>query len=225
MCPTQVGRLFEGKQGKCEYPHEESAPRGDSSPKRHFLGIQVLGDDIMTLRTPGPRMAAVGCAAILVLSLVGCADSSGVKGGPATASDPSRPLLSGASDLTALVGTVQRAQDEDPLSRSARVAAGARPTVVESGGARQTMVIHDEDEARWQAGSYRLVVRCAGAGRLVAFIGIGGNARIKELAPCTPTVSVDYVNIAVPRTAAKGEVVITPVGDTRAAVVYQILPM
>lgn len=104
------------------------------------------------------------------------------------------------------------------------VDAGARPTVTPAGNGRwQTMVIRDEDESPWAAGTYRLEVACLGVGSLVAFIGVGGAAQIRQLAPCGSDVGIDHVTVAVPRAASKGTVVITPVGETRAAVAYQVL--
>jgi hypothetical protein len=85
------------------------------------------------------------------------------------------------------------------------------------------MVIRDEDSSTWERGSYRLEVACAGEGTLVAFIGVGANAQIKELLPCRVGVSTDHVDVDVPRVATQGTIVI--VGDTRAAVAYRVLKL
>jgi hypothetical protein len=116
-------------------------------------------------------------------------------------------------------------QKSRTASADVRIAAGARPTVIADGSSLRTMVIRDEDHSTWQAGRYRLEVSCAGAGILVAYLGVDCSSQIKQLMPCRAGISTDHVDLDVPRVGHEGVIVITPVGDTKAAVAYRVIKL
>jgi hypothetical protein len=171
-----------------------------------------------------PRRSRAWLSVILLAtSVAGCSEPRPADTAHQAPSRAASVNTSGLSNMPALLQAVDQHQSRIRAEGTVRINAGARPTVVSSGNSVRTMVIRDEDGARWARGSYRLDVSCAGTGSLVAFLGVGANAQIKELAPCSPDVTTDFVQVDVPSSVSGGGVVITPVGDTRAAVAYQVV--
>ena len=122
-----------------------------------------------------------------------------------------------AARMDVLMASVNRVQDE-----SAVVTVPARPTVVQRTTGVQTMIIRDEDAGTWPAGTYRLVVRCAGEGVLVAHFSLGDRSVIRQLNDCAGTTSTDALELVLDRAAPKSVVVLVPAGKSMAAVGYQI---
>lgn len=103
-----------------------------------------------------------------------------------------------------------------------RATAGARPTLGQQGSQLQTMVIHDEDRGAWPKGRYRFVVRCVGQASLVAHFSLDATSAIKELPPCSPSGTVDQLEVTIGADAHLSKVVIVPAGQSMAAVGYAI---
>jgi hypothetical protein len=119
--------------------------------------------------------------------------------------------------MDALMASVNRVQDSDAV-----VSVAARPTVVQRGTGVQTMIIRDEDAGEWAPGTYRLVVRCAGEGVLVAHFSLGEQSVIRQLNACAPTTSTDSLELKLGQAAQKSVVVVVPAGESMGAVGYQI---
>jgi hypothetical protein len=112
---------------------------------------------------------------------------------------------------------VNSAPDSDAV-----VSVPARPTVIQRATGLQTMIIRDEDEGAWAPGTYRLVVRCAGEGVLVAHFSLGDRSVIRQLNPCAATTTTDALELTLDRAAPKSVVVLVPAGESMGAVGYQI---
>ena len=119
--------------------------------------------------------------------------------------------------MDALRALVDSAQDSDAV-----VSVPARPTVVQRATGVQTMIIRDEDEGSWAPGTYRLVVRCAGEGVLLAHFSLGERSVIRQLNPCAATTTTDSLELALDQAAPKSVVVLAAAGESMAAVGYQI---
>lgn len=164
------------------------------------------------------RTGALGLVVTGVLA--GCTEGDGdvTRASPAPTSSSQ---ASGSTDFVArmdgLMAAVNKVQDP-----SAVVSVPARPTVVQRQQGVQTMIIRDEDAGAWGPGKYRLVVRCAGEGLLVAHLSLGGRSNIRELDACTAATMTDTVEVQVDRATHNSVVVIVPAGESMAAVAYQI---
>jgi hypothetical protein len=119
--------------------------------------------------------------------------------------------------MDALMVSVNRMQDADAV-----VSVPARPTVVQRTTGLQTMIIRDEDAGAWAPGTYRLVVRCAGEGVLVAHFSLGMRSVIRQLNDCAATTSTDSLELTLDQAAQKSVVVVVPAGESMGAVGYQI---
>jgi hypothetical protein len=119
--------------------------------------------------------------------------------------------------MDALMASVNRMQDSDAV-----VSVPARPTVVQRTTGLQTMIIRDEDAGAWAPGTYRLVVRCAGEGVLVAHFSLGKRSVIRQLNDCEATTSTDSLELTLDQAAQKSVVVVVPAGESMGAVGYQI---
>lgn len=104
----------------------------------------------------------------------------------------------------------------------AMVSAPARPTVRPAAAGTRTMVIRDEDAARWQSGRYRFTFHCAGEGSVVAHVSFGAASVIRELAPCRPEGATDTLVLRAPTPVDTSTVMIIPVGPTEAAIGYDV---
>jgi hypothetical protein len=119
--------------------------------------------------------------------------------------------------MDALMASVNSVQDPDAV-----VSVPARPTVVQRATGVQTMIIRDEDAGTWAPGKYRLVVRCAGEGVLVAHFSLGERSAIRQLKTCARTTSTDSLELALDDAAHRSVVVIVPAGESMGAVGYAI---
>ncbi len=158
-------------------------------------------------------MLAVG----LGLALTSACTSEG--GGKATGSlSPTQTTEADfAARLDPLLAAVNKLQDATAI-----VSVPARPTVVQRVGGVQTMVIQDEDRGAWSPGTYRLVVRCAGEGSIVAHFSIDGNSIVRQLTPCAAAPSTDVLELKLTQPGKRSVVVLIPAGESMAAVGYQI---
>lgn len=152
----------------------------------------------------------------LVMTLV----ASGCTGADAGTSGSS-PTTSSSADfmarMDALIASVNGVQDSNAV-----VSVPARPTVVQRASGTQTMIIRDEDAGAWAPGTYRLVVRCAGEGVLVAHFSLGERSVIRQLNACSATTSTDSLELKLDQAAQKSVVVVVPAGESMGAVGYQI---
>ena len=164
------------------------------------------------------RVATWPLAVGLVMTLVASACTGA--GGGTSASSPTT-TTSGSADFVArmdgLMASVNEVQDSNAV-----VTVPARPTVVQRGTGVQTMIIRDEDAGAWPPGTYRLVVRCAGEGVLVAHFSLGDRSMIRQLNACAATTSTDFLELKLPHAAQKSVVVVGPAGESMGAVGYQI---
>ncbi|NYG07449.1 hypothetical protein BJ986_001936 [Phycicoccus badiiscoriae] len=167
---------------------------------------------------------ATGPLAAVVLSLGASACTGAQAGPPATSAPPDTPTTTSNSAsfvarMDALMASVNRLQDADG---GAVVSVPARPTVVQRPTGLQTMIIRDEDAGAWRPGTYRLVVRCAGEGVLVAHFSLGERSVIRQLDACTAATSTDSLELSIDRAAQKSVVVVVPAGESMGAVGYQV---
>jgi hypothetical protein len=166
------------------------------------------------------RVATGQLALGLVMTLVvaGCTDpdagASRSSPSPTTRASSSAQF---AARMDALMATVDKVQDS-----SAVVSVPARPTVVQRQRGVQTMIIRDEDAGAWAPGRYRLVVRCAGEGVLVAHFSLGERSVVRQLNGCEAATSTDALEVELDRVARNSVVVLVPAGESMAAVGYQI---
>lgn len=197
---------------------------GDPDAEREYVGLPILGDLVLvTLRLKRTWPWERKTPALVVMFMFGCALSGCTSGNPTDprVSAPGVPSGKQSSEpLASLLKLVDQNMAERPKGTIISVA--ARPTVVTQGAQRQTMIIRDEDQAKWATGRYRLTVRCAGKGDLVAHFSIDDRAVVKQLSPCAPTMSIDYVDLSVIQSGKVSTIVIVPVGETVAAVGYDI---
>lgn len=153
----------------------------------------------------------------LVMTLV----ASACTGADVGTSGSSPTTTSGSADFVArmdgLMASVNEVQDSNAV-----VTVPARPTVVQRGTGVQTMMIRDEDAGAWAPGTYRLVVRCAGEGVLVAHFSLGDRSMIRQLNACAATTSTDSLELKLHQAAQKSVVVVVPAGESMGAVGYQI---
>ena len=158
------------------------------------------------------RRLAVGLAVTLVASACTGADAGAPRSSTTT---------TGSADfvarMDALMASVNRVQDTDAV-----VSVPARPTVVQGATGVQAMIIRDEDAGTWAPGTYRLVVRCAGEGVLVAHFSLGQRSVIRQLSECQATTSTDSLELTLDQAAQKSIVVVVPAGESMGAVGYQI---
>ena len=166
------------------------------------------------------RVASGQFAVGLVITLVvpGCTDADA---GHSSSSSSSTTTVSSSVEfvarMDALMAAVNKVQDS-----SAVVSVPARPTVVQHQRGVQTMIIRDEDAGAWAPGRYRLVVRCAGEGVLVAHFSLGERSVIRQLMDCAAATRTDALEIELDRVARNSVVVVVPAGESMAAVGYQI---
>lgn len=123
------------------------------------------------------------------------------------------------ADLSDLIRLADVANVSGP---NTLITAGARPTVVESGGQATTMVIKDLAVSPVVAGRYRLVIYCAGEGTLYAELTAGAVTQVAEMPPCGSSAAVGTLEVEATATGSEMGVTIIPVGTTRAAVSYQV---
>ena len=119
--------------------------------------------------------------------------------------------------MDALLASVNGVQDSGAV-----VSVPARPTVVQHATGVQAMIIRDEDAGPWTPGRYRLVVRCAGEGVLVAHFALGERSVIRQLSACAATPSTDSLDLQIDDAAQKSVVVLVPAGESMGAVGYAI---
>jgi len=157
----------------------------------------------------------------LIVGLVMTLVASACTGSDAGKPSPPPTTTSSSTDFTArieaLIASVNETQDSNAVVRIP-----ARPTVVQRTTGVQTMIMRDEDAGTWPAGTYRLVVRCAGEGVLVAHFSLGDRSVIRQLNDCAATTNTDALELALDRAAPKSVVVLVPAVESMAAVGYQI---
>lgn len=155
---------------------------------------------------------------VMVIAVPGCTEADGGGSGSlSTASKSASSSAEFAARMDALIATANQVQDA-----SAVVSVPARPTVVQRQRGIQTMIIRDEDAGAWAPGRYRLVVRCAGEGVLVAHFSLGERSVIRQLNDCAAASSTDALEVKLDRAARNSVVVVVPAGESMAAVSYQI---
>jgi hypothetical protein len=145
---------------------------------------------------------------------------------PDTAPAPARPVRSvpasappASPDAARDTAALRRIADEANASDDdAMIAGGARLAL---GARREPLVSRDDTTENWDAGTYRLVVRCAGSGSVGARFRIGGAVATLALT-CSPAGSMGITEVRVAQGAANSSVVITPDGSGQAAIAYTI---
>ncbi|MFC3737238.1 hypothetical protein [Paractinoplanes deccanensis] len=136
-----------------------------------------------------------------------------------------RPLPARPPSITPYMPDFVRAADGANAQQPGTViAAGARPTVTDQGAGAEALTIRDQGQEAWAAGTYRLVVHCAGlSGALRASFTLGAASRTADVSSCTPGVTTQEVVLRLATGASSSEIVITPAGVVQAAVSYQVL--
>ncbi|SDP35687.1 hypothetical protein SAMN04489867_2177 [Pedococcus dokdonensis] len=171
-------------------------------------------------RTFTERLALGLVVTFVTVVLAGCTDADGdiSRASPASASSAQAGGSANfVARMDALLADVNQVKDPGAV-----VSVPARPTVVQRQHGVQTMIIRDEDAGTWTPGKYRLVVRCAGEGVLVAHLSLGGRSNIRQLDACTAATMTDAVEVQLDQPAHNSVVVIVPAGESMAAVGYQI---
>ncbi|MEO3745947.1 hypothetical protein [Plantactinospora sp. B5E13] len=160
---------------------------------------------------------------VLVIALLGVTGCTGDGEGPDA--EPSGPTtIAGASTTISdqMPHYLREADRANARTEHTVVSTAARPTVTLQDSELMTMVIRDEGQDRWEAGNYRLVVYCVGAGTIYAHFSLGERSEVTELPTCTPTVTTGIVELTLPDPATNSSVLIIPAGNAQAAIAYQI---
>lgn len=186
------------------------------------------GRNIMKLPGGVRRPAVLGGALLAMMSAVACTGEADQRPDPTTPPSAQAVAVPEQEATTpAVTAAMQRyletADEANARKPDSVVVAGARPAVFEGGAGIPPPVVRDEGSGdSWNAGTYRLVVHCAGAGTLQANFTLGDTTERAEMRACSPGGSTREVVLRLRADAAKSSVIIVPSGRVNAAVSYQI---
>jgi hypothetical protein len=175
---------------------------------------------VMSQRSAG-RWALLAVAGLLATGTVSCTDEPTASTAEPTRSPRPVPNAEGTElgpDMSRYMADAERANVEGPDTLHL---AGARWASV-GPGSEDRPLLRDEDRSDWQAGTYRLVVYCAGTGTLSAHFQIGKWTQVAQLPACSPEVTTGTVDLAVTSDTVGSTVTLTPVGEVKAAAAYQV---
>ncbi|MGN9813285.1 hypothetical protein ACTMSW_28525 [Micromonospora sp. BQ11] len=165
------------------------------------------------------RRLGVGCAVLLVsLGTVACGAERSLPAVPT-------PVPTTGAAVRPDEGTPPQVGTGDPAGLAADdvvFVSGARVALSGSDVGTAPQAIRDESAEEWPAGDYRLVVRCAGQGVVVARLRLGGTATGEESLTCDPSGGTVTVDVRLASSATGSAVSITPTGTTEAMVSYRI---
>jgi hypothetical protein len=150
----------------------------------------------------------------LALTVTGCSDDSTEK-----AAEPVGSTGVPEIPMTELIASAEKANagTDNTVSKS-----GARPLTTAQGENGGQPKFSDMGTENWPPNTYKLVVACAGTGTLDVRFKLGSTEQSKKLKACRPAATSDSIEVKLAKQAKGSAIAITPEGNARAAVAYQI---
>jgi hypothetical protein len=140
--------------------------------------------------------------------------------GSNTIAPPEKPGTSQAS-APREAELLAAANAANPPVPGMQVRAGARMTITGKGADAQPIVIHDEAHETKQAGQYKFIVSCAGAGQVWATVRIGDQNGETAISCSDPAKAV-VMPVTTEKQSDSTIVTIVPIGSAAVAAAYQI---
>ena len=158
----------------------------------------------------------------LALAMLGVAACSPATENTATDTPESTPESTGHILPAAQVKAITDAVNADVKEGSFRTSSGPQPSYQLNAGKQKTIMnIREEDQSKWEKGTYRFQVFCIGQGTLNASFTVGDQTESISDMVCSDGVTSENVTLSIDE-ANNSVVSIEPSDDAKSEIAYRI---